>query len=217
MKKVKIIIADDHLLVRTGIISLLKDVPDIETIGEAENGQVVIEKAKKLKPDVVLMDISMPKVSGIEATNQIKETNPAIQILILTMHDNEEYILSSLKQGASGILHKDTSKDELVTAIKTVASGKRYFGRSVSQIIVESLLQKVESSDLSQTQDKVFLTKREKEVLYLIANGLSNQEIAERLGISARTVDTHKTNLMQKLNIKTTAALARYAFENNLK
>ncbi len=217
MKKVKIIIADDHLLVRTGIISLLKDVPDIETIGEAENGQVVIEKAKKLKPDVVLMDISMPKVSGIEATNQIKETNPAIQILILTMHDNEEYILSSLKQGASGILHKDTSKDELVTAIKTVASGKRYFGRSVSQIIVESLLQKVDSSDLSQTQDKVFLTKREKEVLYLIANGLSNQEIAERLGISARTVDTHKTNLMQKLNIKTTAALARYAFENNLK
>ncbi len=217
MRKIKIIIADDHLLVRTGIISLLSDVKDIDTIGEAEDGQMVIEKAKKLKPDVVLMDISMPRVSGIEATRKIKEENPEIKILILTMHDNEEYIFSSLKQGASGILHKDTSKDELVSAIKAVAAGKKYYGRSVSQIIVENLLQKADDGTHLQTQDKVFLTKREKEVLYLIANGLSNQEIAERLKISARTVDTHKTNLMQKLNIKTTAALARYAFENNLK
>jgi two-component system response regulator NreC len=217
MKKIKILIADDHLLVRTGIISLLEDVPDIEIIGEAEDGRNIIEKSKKLKPDIILMDISMPEVSGIEATLQIKEVNPSIQILILTMHENEEYIFSSIKHGASGILHKNVSKEELITAIRTLASGKRYFGSSVSQLMIESLLQKVDDNNMSHSKEKIFLTKREKEVLYLVANGLSNQEIAVRLEISARTVDTHKTNLMQKLNIKTTAALARYAFENNLK
>jgi len=217
MKKIKIVIADDHLLVRTGIISLLKDMPDIEIVGEAEDGQDAVEKAKKLKPDVVLMDISMPGVSGIEATLQIKESNPSIQILILTIYENEEYIFSSLKQGASGVLHKKVSKEELITAIKTLAAGKRYFSHSVSQMMIDSLLDKNDDNNILNSNDKIFLTKREKEVLYLIANGLSNQEIAARLEISARTVDTHKTNLMQKLNIKTTAALARYAFENNLK
>ncbi len=217
MNKIRVLIADDHLLVRTGIKSLLNELPDIEIIGEAEDGTVAIKKADELLPDVILMDISMPTISGILATELIKQKHESINILILTMYENEEYLLSSLKKGASGVIHKNVSKEELIKAIKSVAAGKKYFGNSLTQVLIENLLQKLEESKQLPEKDTIILTKREKQVLGLIANGYSNQEIAEKLQISPRTVDTFKTNLMQKLNIKTTAALARYAFENNLK
>ncbi len=212
MNIIRTFIADDHLLVRSGIKSLLKDVPDIKVIDEAENGSDAIKKVLELKPDVILMDISMPDISGLEATSEIKKQMPSANILILTMHENEEYIYSAMKLGASGILHKNISKEELIMAIKTVASGKRYFGLSISQIVIENLIKKFDES--ADTREKVILTKREKEVLHLIAGGLSNQEIADSLGISSRTVDSHKTNLMQKLNIKSSSALAKFAIQN---
>lgn len=217
MRKTRILIVDNYLLVRLGIISLLKDVRNFDIVGEAGDEKTAVEKAKRLKPDVVLMDISMHGGSRTQAITQIKEFNPSINVLVLTIQEDKEYIFSSLKQGASGILHKNIGKDELVKAINTVAEGKKYFGNNISQIMIESLLQKIADDKFKDKKEKVLLTKREKEVLHLIATGLSNQEIAEQLEISARTVDTHKTNLMQKLNIKTTTALAKYAFENNIK
>jgi two-component system response regulator NreC len=217
MKKIRVLIVDDHFLVRTGIISLLRDVPDIEIVGEAENGKIAVEQCKKIVPEVVLMDISMPDMSGIEATKSIKAENPSINILILTMHESEEYFYNTLKQGASGILNKDVGKDELINAIKSVSTGKRYIGNSVSELMIDTLMQKFEEECLSKQKEKVILTKREKDILYYIANGFSNQDIAEKLKISVRTVETHKSNLMQKLNLKSSAALSLYAFEKGYK
>ena len=212
MQKITVLIVDDHLLVRSGIRSLLKDIDEINVIDEAENGLEAIEKTVKLNPDVILMDISMPDMSGLDATAEIKKRSLPVNILILTMHENEEYIYSALKLGASGILHKNISKEELILAIKTVASGKRYFGLSISQIVIENLIKKFDES-MDSKADTAF-TKREKEVLHLIAEGHPNHEIAVSLGISSRTVDSHKTNLMQKLNIKSSAALTKYAIKN---
>ena len=217
MKRIKILIVDDHFLVRTGIISLLRDVPEIEITGEAENGKMAIENCKKNTPDVVLMDISMPDMSGIEATKLIKSDNPGINILILTMHESEEYFYNTLKQGASGILNKNVSKEELVNAIKSVSIGKRYIGSSISELMIDTLMQKFEEEFISRQKEEVILTKREKDILYFIANGFSNQDIADKLNISIRTVETHKSNLMQKLNLKSSAALSLYAFEKGYK
>ena len=217
MNKIRVFIVDDHFLVRTGIISLLRDVPEFEIVGEAENGKIAVEQCKKIVPEVVLMDISMPDMSGIEATKYIKATNPGINILILTMHESEEYFYNSLKQGASGILNKNVSKDELITAIKSVSIGKRYIGNSISELMIDTLMQKFEEDFINKQKEEVILTKREKDILYFIANGCSNQDIAEKLKLSVRTVETHKTNLMQKLNLKSSAALSMYAYEKGYK
>jgi two-component system response regulator NreC len=217
MKRIRVLIVDDHFLIRTGIISLLRDIPEIEIIGEAENGKIAIEKCKNYNPEVVLMDISMPDMSGIEATKVIKAENPAINILILTMHESEEYFYNTLKQGASGILNKNVSKDELVAAIKSVSIGKRYIGNSISELMIDTLMQKFEEEFISKQKEEVILTKREKDILYFVANGFSNQDIADKLNISIRTVETHKSNLMQKLNLKSSAALSLYAFEKGYK
>lgn len=212
MDTIRTFIVDDHLLVREGIKSLLKDEKEIEIIDEAENGTDAVKKSLELKPDVILMDISMPDISGLEATSVIKRDLPSVNILILTMHENEEYIYSALKLGASGILHKNISKEELIMAIKTVAGGKRYFGLSISQIVIENLIKKFDENN--STKEEIILTKREKEVLHLIASGFSNLEIADSLTISSRTVDSHKTNLMKKLNLKSSASLTKFAIEN---
>ncbi len=212
MQKIKVLIVDDHLLVRSGIKSLLQDIEEINVVDEAENGSQAIEKAVELNPDVILMDISMPDISGLDATAEIKKRSLPVKVLILTMYENEEYIYSALKLGAHGILHKNISKEELILAIKTVASGKRYFGLSISQIVIENLIKKFDES--IDSKGEIEFTKREKEVLHLIAEGYSNHEIAAKLGISTRTVDSHKTNLMQKLNIKSSAALTKFAVKN---
>lgn len=214
MNKIKVLIVDDHLLIRSGVRSLLKDVPDIEIVAEAEGGNEAIKKHSEFLPDVILMDISMPDISGIEAASIIKKNSPDTGVLVLTMHENEEYIFKALKNGATGILHKNVSKEELITAIKMVASGKKYFGNSISQIMIQNYMQKFDEENSDEEKQKVILTRREKEVLKALAKGLSNIEIGEQLKISPRTVDTHKTNLMQKLNLKSTSALARFAYEN---
>lgn len=216
MNKIRVLIVDDHLLIRTGIKSLLSDLPEIEIVGEAENGASAISKVKELKPNVVLMDISMPDISGIEAMEIIKQSNNPVNILILTMHESEEYVIKSIEKGALGVIHKNISREELIKAITTVASGNRFFGSSLTQLLIESLVQRIQDNKTFPGKENVIFTKREKQVLSLIAKGYSNQEIGKKLEISPRTVYTYKTNLMQKLNIKTTAALARFAFEHNL-
>ncbi len=214
MYKIKVLVVDDHLLIRTGIKSLLKDSSIIHIVGEAENGDEAIAKFEKLRPDVVLMDISMPGISGIEATRIIKEKYSQARILILTMYENEEYVLSSVKNGASGVLHKNVNKKELIDAIQSVAEGKKYFGQGLTQLLIENLVSRYDGEVSGKQNGKIFITTREKEILYCIADGMSNVEIGDRLKISPRTVDSHKSNIMQKFNIKTTGALTRFAFEN---
>jgi two-component system response regulator NreC len=217
MKKVKILIADDHHLVRTGLMNLLEPIEAFTVVGEAEDGEDAIEKTGALMPDVVILDLSMPKVSGIEATKQILKKYPTVKILVLTMHDNEEYVYQIFKSGASGYILKNSTKDELADAIRAVSKGEKYFSSKVSEIMVQGYVKRAEERDGrpsgAQVGDKELLTNREREVLGLVAEGMTNQQISERLFISPRTVETHKTNIMQKLDIHDSAKLVKYAVE----
>ena len=214
MEMIKILIVDDHPLVRAGIKSLLLDVPEIEVIDEADSGAEAKLKIAKRKPDIILLDISMPDINGLELAEYIKLNIPEIKIIILTMHENEEYYLSAMKKGVNGMLYKSISKKELIQAIRTVAENKVYFDNIFSQKIKESFQTKLILNNPDSTKENILLTKREREILRFIAKGFSNIEIARQLTISTRTVETHKTNLMQKLNIKTAHALYRFAFDN---
>ena len=214
MEKIKILIVDDHPLVRAGIKGLLIDTPEIEVIDEAESGAEAKIKIATQKPDMVLLDISMPDINGLELAEYIKKNVPDLKIIILTMHENEEYYISAMKKGVNGMLYKSISKKELIQAIKTVADNKVYFDEVFSQKIKESFQTKLTLSNPENPKETILLTRREREILKYIASGSSNLEIAKLLNISIRTVETHKTNLMQKLNIKTAHALYRFAFEN---
>ena len=215
MEKIRILLADDHPLVRSGISALLNTYRDFVIVGEAEDGEVAIEAVKKLSPDVAILDISMPKLDGIEATKTICEKYPSTKVLILTGFENKEYVYQILRSGAKGYVLKTAEKEELSTAIRTVAKGGKFFSPRVSDIIIEDLI-KQEVPLTKEPQGDIPLTKRERQILALIAEGLSNQEIAEKLFLSPRTVDTHRTNLMRKLEIHDVATLVRYAIEHDL-
>jgi len=212
MNPLRILLADDHALIRTGIRNLLEGHPDFVVIGEAADGEEVLEKAGELKPDVLIIDISMPKISGIDATKKIAEKYPATKILVLTMHENAEYIYQIFKAGANGYLLKNAGKDELVEAIRAVSKGNKFIGHHVSDLMVSEYMKKASARD--QGTDESPLTNREREVLELIARGLNNQQIADQLFISPRTVDTHRTNIMQKIHVHDAANLVRYAIEH---
>jgi DNA-binding NarL/FixJ family response regulator len=218
MEKIKIVLADDHELVRSGLMKLLETYKDLTVIGEAGDGVEAVEKTKTLNPDVLIIDLSMPKLSGVEATKIIRKECPNVAVLVLTMHQNEEYVYQIFKSGAGGYILKDAGKDELAAAIRAVARGEKYFSSRVSQIMVNGFLRKTSARDESTSSGveglNVSLTKREKEVLSLIAEGLNNLEISEKLFISPRTVDTHRTNIMQKLNIHDAANLVKFAIEH---
>lgn len=218
MEKIKVLLADDHELVRTGLVKLLEAYKDITVIGEAGDGQEAVEKTKKLNPDVLVIDLSMPKLTGIEATKIIRKECPKVAVLVLTMHQNEEYVYQIFRSGAGGYILKDTGKDELATAIRTVAKGEKFFSPRVSEIMVDGYLRKAvardESISVKLDSIDVTLTKREKEILTLVAEGLNNQQIGEKLFISPRTVDTHRTNIMQKLDIHDSANLVKFAIEH---
>jgi DNA-binding NarL/FixJ family response regulator len=220
MKKVRLLIADDHSVVREGIRSLLKSSPRYKVIAEAEDGEEAVRKAQVFNPDVTIMDISMPKLSGLDATGIMKENNPKMKIVILTVHEDEEYVYRILKAGASGYVLKSSGRKDLFTAIESAISGERFFSPGVSKMITESFIKRpadggVVSSDRSANQ-KSILTRRETEILQLIAQGCTNRRIADKLFLSVRTVNTHRTNLMKKLDIHDTARLVHYAIENNL-
>ena len=214
MDKIKILVADDHEIVRYGICSVLATADDIEVVGESSTGAQTVEMFKKLKPDVSIIDITMPDMNGIETTREIHKLDPKAKILILTMHLNEEYLSQTLKSGAMGYMLKNSDKKELLEAIRKVYRGRQVFSEPISKLMAEKYVRITREQE--KQEDKVHITNREKEILRLIVDGYTSHEIAQLLFISPRTVDTHRANLMQKLDIKNTAGLVRYAMENHL-
>lgn len=213
MESIRVLLADDHDIVRFGISSVLQTAEDIEIVAEAASGAQTIERYKQVQPDVSIIDITMPHMSGIETSEKILEYDPDAKILILTMHMNENYLNQVLRIGALGYLLKNSAKKELLEGVRKVAERKNVFSESVSRLMTESYINQTRSNQVEQEQS-VNVTAREQEILKLIAEGMTSQEIANKLYISVRTVDTHRANLMQKLKLKNTAALVRYAFKH---
>jgi two-component system, NarL family, nitrate/nitrite response regulator NarL len=215
MEKIKIIIVDDHLIVREGLKSLLENQNKIEIIGEASNGLESIHLVEQLSPDIVLMDISMPIMNGIEATKILHHSMPNSKILVLTMHTNKEYVHQILESGAKGYILKNSSSTELMLAIETVFNGGAFFSPGISNFILDEFSTKTERIERNSF-GKDDLTSREREILAYIAMGWSSKKIAESLSLSTRTVDTHRERIMSKLDLHTIADITRYAIENNI-
>tara|TARA_R110002111_G_scaffold108409_9_gene167087 strand:+ start:4548 stop:5117 length:570 start_codon:yes stop_codon:yes gene_type:complete len=184
MEKIKVVLADDHVVVRSGIKNLLENEGDIIVVGEASNGIEALEIVEKLKPDMLIIDIRMPEMNGLDATKELKNIGTTIKILILSMHDDEDYILQSIECGASGYLLKDTSKEEFLKAIKTIHQGGKYFSGDISQVLVNNYLSGKDRKSIKKTStpNHYDVTKREKQILKMIASGIGNKEIAEKLG-----------------------------------
>jgi len=214
MKKIRVLLAEDHTIVRQGLSALLMSESDIEVVGEASDGLEAVEMAKKLVPDVVLMDIAMRNLNGIEATRKIKKLFPHIKILVLTMYENEEWIFQILKAGASGYLIKDSAMTELISAIRTIHQGDSYLSPSISKKVIDEYIRKAEIGEKQSLDD--LLSDREREVLQLIAEGHSIPQIASLLCISKKTVEAHKTHIMEKLNIHDKVGLIKYAIRIGL-
>jgi DNA-binding NarL/FixJ family response regulator len=212
MEKIKILLADDHTILREGIKVLLNREIDMEVVAEAEDGVQALEKVRQEKPDVVVMDISMPKISGLDATKEITETFPDTKVVILTMHDNEEYLVQALKSGAKGYVLKEAAATDLAEAIRAVIRGDAYLYPAVARKLVDDYVNRVRT--IRTAADS--LTPREREVLKLVAEGHTNKEIADFLGISIKTVENHRTNLMRKLDLHDRTELARYAIKIGL-
>jgi two-component system response regulator NreC len=214
MGSIKVVLADDHKIVRKGLRSLIEDEIDLEVVGEAATGREAIELTEEENPDVVLMDISMPRLNGFEATRRIMESRPGIKVLMLTVHDNEDYIFRSLEAGASGYLIKETAPERLIEAIHTVKGDGAYLGSSITAEVVRRFRKDTKGQDGIEVFDQ--LTGREKEILQLIAEGNSTKEIADLLYISTNTVSTHRKNLMEKLDLHNVAQLTQYAISKGL-
>ncbi len=210
--KHRILIADDHTIMREGLRALLESDLTLEIVGAVENGRDAVQSVGSLKPDVVLMDISMPHMDGMSAIREIKRRAIETKILVLTVHKTEEYIRAALQAGASGYVLKDASRAELLFAIQSLVAGKTFISPAVSDRIVTAYLHREQSGAVRSLSDT--LTVREKQVLKLIAEGRRNREIATYLYISVKTVEKHRSNLMQKLNVHNTAALTTFAIEN---
>jgi two-component system response regulator NreC len=211
---IKIMLVDDHEIVRAGLRMLLSSHTDIEIIAEAENGQQALQLCQKNPPDVVIMDITMPGLSGLEVTRQIKQHCPNTAVLALTIHEGEQYFFEMLNAGASGYVPKRAAPKDLVDAIRSVYSGEVYLHPSVAKALVTDYLQRVQMGWERASYDG--LTEREQQVLKMIAEGLMNKEIAEKLSISVRTVERHRENIMAKLNLHSRAELVRYAVDKGL-
>lgn len=213
-KRIRVILADDHLVVRSGLRMLLESKPDIDIVAEAETGREAVEKVKTLQPDVVLMDIQMPDMNGIDATRRIKTVSPQTAVLALTMHEDDHYFFEMLHAGASGYVPKRAAPDELINAIRTVSEGQVFLYPSLASRLVQDYLKRAEAGDQPMVQDD--LTPRELEVLTLIAGGMTNAEIGDRLVISVKTVDRHRENIMRKLNMHSRIDLVKYALKMGL-
>jgi DNA-binding NarL/FixJ family response regulator len=214
--KIKVLIIDDHQIFRDGISSLFNEVDDIVVIGYASDGEDALTKIDQLDPDVLLLDISLPKITGFDLMKIVNKKYPDIKILVLSMHTKDEYIYEAMKAGAFGYLPKqNTSKDELLNAVRTVFKGEEYLNEDVIRVMQKSHSAK---SPMSSDFRKNFnaLTKREREIVSLVVEGLTNQEIADKLFVNIRTVETHKTNILQKLQLKNSVDLVKFAIKNNL-
>lgn len=209
---IKIIISDDHQLFRDGIANLLASSPEIEIVAQAENGLEAIEKAKSLKPDVVIMDLTLPIINGVEATRILHKELPKTRILVLSMHAEKNYIKEALEAGAAGYLFKDCTYDQLIEAINSVCQGKNYLSGKITEVLIHDYLSK-DGEIQNNLQD---LSDRESEILKLVAEGKSTREISEKLFISIKTVGTHKQHIFEKLNFKSISDLIKYAIKKGI-
>lgn len=217
MNKIRIILADDHAILRTGLKLLLSSENSVEVVGEASNGREVLALVKKVEADVLILDLSMPEIHGLDVIKKIKEKNLPIHILVLTMHGEEQYIKNAIESGASGYLEKSAFDTELLTAIKTVASGKIYLSSNHALLMVNSLLNNGgESEHIEEQSPYTLLSKREIEVLKLFVRGYSLSEIGKILCLSLKTIDTYKTRIFVKLNLTKKNELVQYALEHGL-
>jgi two-component system response regulator NreC len=214
MREIKVLLADDHTIVRKGLRSLLDAEDDMVVIGEADDGKQAIELVEQKKPEIVVMDIGMPVLNGLEATRRILKKHPGTKVLILTMHTNEEYVFEILRAGASGYIVKKAAPTELVTAIRSVDKGDSFLSPAISRKVIDEYLERAGEEKREDPFD--LLTDREREVLQLIAEGSSTREIAGKLFISPKTVETHRTHLMEKLDLHGTADLTRYAIRKGI-
>jgi len=214
MKPIRVLIAEDHTIVRQGLSALLRGEADIEVVGEASDGAEATEMAKRLVPDVVLMDVAMKNLNGLDATRNIKKLFPSTKVLVLTMYDNEEMIFQILKAGASGYLVKDSAMTDLVSAIRAIHQGDSYLSPSISKKVIEEYIRRAELGEAGSTDD--LLSSREREILQLMAEGNSIPQIADHLCISKKTVEAHKTHIMEKLKIHDKVGLIKYAIRIGL-
>lgn len=214
MKKIRILLADDHKLMRSGLRLLIEQQPDLSVVGEAADGREAVALAKSLRPDVAVMDISMPNLNGIEAAQQITQSHAELAVIVLSMHPDESYVLRALKAGAKGYLLKDSAESDLITAVRAVARGKSFFSPAVSKVLLDDYIRKLKRSGAEDAYD--LLTPREREVLQLVAEGKSNKEVANLLNLSVYTVETHRSNIMQKLNLKGVPELTLYAVRKGI-
>jgi DNA-binding NarL/FixJ family response regulator len=214
MSPIRVLICDDHGVMRKGLHLQLEQHPDFEVVGEASDGRVAVQMAESLRPDVILMDIGMPNLNGIQATSQIAKSNPDVGILILSMYSDEEYLLRALHAGALGYLMKESAEADLDRAVRAVAQGKCFFSPSIQASLREDYIRQLRRKGLTDSYD--LLTEREKEVLQLLAEGKVNKEVATALDCSVNTVATHRMHLMQKLDLHSSAEIVLYAMRKRI-
>ncbi|MCF8297782.1 MAG: response regulator transcription factor [Saprospiraceae bacterium] len=216
MDKIEVILIDDHHIVRDGIKILLMNIKDIEVVGEASNGDELFELLKTKDPDVLILDIMMPGMSGIEITEKIKNDYPGIKVIILSANTDDESVFDSLKAGAHGYLPKNARREELLEAVYMVAAGNEFLSDSISHTVLRSFITRARTGNRQEKDKEATLTKRELEIVELFAEGLSYKEIADRLFISVRTVESHKNNIMEKLELKSIVDLVKYAIKHKI-
>lgn len=214
MSKIRILVADDHGIVRKGLRLQLEQNEQIEVVGEAADGREAVRLAEELKPNVIIMDIGMPSLNGIEATAQIVKHNPRVGIIMLSMHSDESYLVRTLAAGAKGYLLKDSADADLQRAVQAVAQGKPFFSPAIAKVLLEDYVRQLQQRGLQDSYD--LLTGREKEVLQLLAEGKSNKEVATILDLSTYTVETHRTHMMQKLDLHSAADIVLYAVRKKI-
>lgn len=212
---IRLLLVDDHTIILDGIKALLADNDDIAIIGDAADGETLFSLLKVSRPDIIIMDISLPGKSGIELCREVKEQYEEVKILFLSMYTTGEFVVNALKAGASGYLPKNISRDELLKAIRTIHKGGDYFSNDISGVILRNFVQQTQPEN-AKTDPRQLLSKREIEILRLAAEGLSNSDIAERLYISVRTVESHKNHIMQKLNLKSPVELIKFAIKHHI-
>ena len=214
MSKLRILIADDHSIVRHGLRFVLENDPELEVVGEATDGREAVRLAEELRPRIIVMDIGMPQLNGLEATAQIVKRDPDAAVIILSVYTDEIYLVRALKSGVKGYLVKGSVEDDLISAVRIVASGKCFFSPEISQLLAENYTRQLQKEELQNSYD--LLTEREKEILQLLAEGRSNKEAAAILKVSPYTVETHRMHFMHKLNLHNRGEIALYAVRNKI-
>ena len=214
MRTIRVLLADDHTLIRAGLRLVVSQQPDFQVAGEAENGRQAVALAEQLKPDVVVMDIKMPDLNGIEACHQIRDTLPDTQVVMLSMHSDETYVLRALKAGARAYLLKDSAEADLARAIRAAVDGKSFFSPAVGKVLLEDYMRKLQRTGAEDSYE--LLSPREREILQVVAEGKSSKEIANVLNLSVYTVETHRAKIMQKLNLRSMPELILYAVRKGI-